>query len=393
MVASGAAETPGHFLYERYQQPGRRSQLLRLYYGLKPLLPRPLQLTLRRAYARRQAARGFPAWPMERVLLELRDQELRRRLRETGLPRLPLVGYWPHGRRFAVIITHDVEGPAGIENIPRLLELEQRHGFISSWNFCAEWYPIPEGLFESLRKAGCEIGLHGILHDGKLFRDRASFEANLPKIHRYMREWGASGFRSPATHRNADWMPELGCLYDTSFPDTDPFEPQSGGCCSIFPFLNGDLVELPITLAQDHTLFEILREESIRRWVEKSRWIIENNGLINLLVHPDYLLTRKRLDLYDEFLSFLRSQLGGWHALPRDVARWWKRRESIECRWDGNGGASLVAGDAVLAGASVMWAHEDGGRIRLDLDGGPASSEGTAASERAASPAVARRRP
>jgi peptidoglycan/xylan/chitin deacetylase (PgdA/CDA1 family) len=378
MVASGAAQSPAHYLYERYQQRGRRSRLLSLYYRVKPLLPRPVQLTLRRAYARRQGARDFPAWPIERVLLELRDQDLRRRLCGSGVPRLPLVSYWPHGRRFAVIITHDVEGPAGIENIPRVLELEQRHGFVSSWNFCAEWYPIPDGLFEALRGAGFEVGLHGILHDGKLFRDRASFEANLPKIHRYMREWGASGFRSPATHRNADWIPELDCRYDTSFPDTDPFEPQAGGCCSIFPFLNGDLVELPITLAQDHTLFEILREQSIQRWVEKSEWIIENNGLINLLVHPDYLLTEKRLDLYGEFLRFLQTQVGGWHALPRDVAHWWKRRESIECRWEANGDAHLVGPDAaVVASASVAWAHQEGGRILFDMDGAIAPSEGT----------------
>ena len=64
-------------------------------------------------------------------------------------------------------------------------------------------------------------------------------------------------------HRNADWMPELGCLYDSSFPDTYPFEPQAGGCCSIFPFFLGDLVELPITLVQDHTMWEILRHDAM----------------------------------------------------------------------------------------------------------------------------------
>jgi peptidoglycan/xylan/chitin deacetylase (PgdA/CDA1 family) len=279
------------------------------------------------------------------------------------------VGYWPHGRRFAVIITHDVEGPAGIENIPRVLELEQRHGFVSSWNFCGEWYPIPDGLFDALRGAGSEIGLHGILHDGKLFRDRASFEANLPKIHRYMREWGACGFRSPATHRNADWMPELDCLYDTSFPDTDPFEPQAGGCCSIFPFLIGDLVELPITLAQDHTLFEILRERSIQRWVEKSEWIIENNGLINLLVHPDYLRTEERLTLYDEFLGFIGSQIGGWHAPPRDVALWWKERALIEC-CELDGEIRIVGPGRAAEDATAMWAREHDGAIVFELDSG-----------------------
>jgi hypothetical protein len=197
------------------------------------------------------------------------------------------------------------------------------------------------------------VGLHGIAHDGLLFKDRATFEANLPKIHHYLREWGASGFRAPATHRRTDWMPELGCLYDTSFPDSDPFEPQPGGCCSIFPFLIEDLVELPITLLQDHTLFEILRERSVRLWIEKSDWIIENHGLVNLLVHPDYLLTQDRLDLYDEFLGYLARQAGGWHALPREVAQFWKERASLDPE---------TAGDA-----SVAWAYEHDGHIRFEL--------------------------
>jgi hypothetical protein len=164
-------------------------------------------------------------------------------------------------------------------------------------------------------------------------------------------------------------MPELACLYDTSFPDTDPFEPQAGGCCSIFPFFLGDLVELPITLVQDHTLFEILRERSIQRWVEKSEWIIENNGLINLLVHPDYLLKEERLGLYEEFLEFLRAQVGGWHALPREVAEWWKERESLECRDDADGGVHIVGPRAAVADARVMWAREKDGRIALDHEG------------------------
>jgi peptidoglycan/xylan/chitin deacetylase (PgdA/CDA1 family) len=363
-------QAPEHYLYESYRGPSRRSPALNLYYGLKPLLPRSVQLALRRAYARRQAETVFPAWPAERILLDLRDDDLRRRLRAGGGGRLPLVGHWPGGARFALILTHDVEGTAGIENIPRVLEVEQRHGFVSSWNFCAEWYPIPGDVFGALREAGCEVGLHGIAHDGKLFKDRSSFEANLPKIHRYMDEWGASGFRSPATHRNAEWMPDLKCLYDTSFPDTDPFEPQAGGCCSIFPFFIDDLVELPITLVQDHTLFEILRDRSVERWVEKSEWIMEHNGLINLLVHPDYLLTEERLDLYDQFLGFLASQVGGWHALPRDVARWWKDRSLLECRQDAQGDAWIAGPQPASGEAKVMWAEERDGRIAFDLASG-----------------------
>ena len=61
----------------------------------------------------------------------------------------------------------------------RVIELERQYGFVSCWNFVAEWYPIPDGLFDEVRSAGCEIGLHGILHDGKLFFESRELRANL----------------------------------------------------------------------------------------------------------------------------------------------------------------------------------------------------------------------
>ena len=361
---------PEDFLLERYaRREGGQSAAMRAYYALKPMLPRRLQIAMRRRHAARRAQRDFPAWPIEPLLVEHERLELERRIERAGGSPVPFVGYWPEGRSFASIVSHDVEGPEGIANIPRVLEVERRHGIVSAWNFCGEWYEIPDGTFELVRKAGCEVGLHGILHDGKLFRDRASFEANLPKIHSYMKRWGAVGFRSPATHRNPDWMPELGCLYDGSFPDTDPFEPQAGGCCSVLPYFIGDLVELPITLVQDHTLWEILGDETTKRWTTKSEWLARNHGLIQLLVHPDYLLSDSRLALYDSFLEWLSTlgrDGGGWHALPREVAEWWKEREALRCR-SGVDAAVVIEGGTGAERASVAWAAREDGEVRLRL--------------------------
>lgn len=362
---------PEHFLLERYaQREDGQSALMRGYYLAKPLLPRRLQIAMRRRHAARRAQYEFPAWPIEPLLVEHERARLGRQIEESEGSRVPFVGYWPEGGSFASIVSHDVEGPEGIANIPRVLEVERRHGIVSCWNFCAEWYEIPDGTFETVRAAGCEVGLHGILHDGKLFRDRASFESNLPKIHRYLELWDVAGFRSPATHRNPDWMPELGCLYDGSFPDTDPFEPQAGGCCSIFPFFIGDLVELPITLVQDHTLWEILDDESIERWTEKAEWVASNHGLVQLLVHPDYLLSDERLALYDSFLGWLSAlnrDRRGWHALPREIAEWWKERAALAPS-TGDDGEVRVEGGAGAARASVGWASlDESGEVVLRL--------------------------
>jgi peptidoglycan/xylan/chitin deacetylase (PgdA/CDA1 family) len=357
-MAQGAEHPDRHYLEERYQRPGRSSRLLPAYYALKPLIPRSAQLALRRAYAPRQAARKFPRWPIEPLLVERQHEEFRRRLASSGQARVPFVNFWPHGARFAYVVTHDVEGPAGIENLDSVREVERRHGIVSSWNFVAEEYPIPAGTFERVRAQGCEVGLHGITHDGYLFRSRRHFDEQLPKVHRYRREWDVEGFRSPATHRNADWMDELGCRYDSSFPDTDPFEPQPGGCCSIFPFRLGATVELPITLVQDHTMWEILREPGIEPWMRKGRWIAEHHGLVNVIVHPDYVRSADRLELYSRFLGWLGALTGGWHALPREVAAWWRAREQMSV--DGDAGAVTGAGEHA---ATVAWAQERDGRI------------------------------
>jgi peptidoglycan/xylan/chitin deacetylase (PgdA/CDA1 family) len=342
-----------------------RSRLLNPYYAIKPMLPRATQLAMRRLYARHQARRRFPAWPIETLQVDQLKNRFRAELDASGADQVPFVNFWPERRRFAFILTHDVEGPLGIENIPRLLEIERRHGLRSSWNFVADDYPIDPSLFAVLREAGCEIGLHGLHHDGLLFADRTSFEAQLPRIQRVMKEWGAVGFRSPATHRERAWMPELSCLYDTSFPDTDPFEPQPGGCCSIWPFFLGDLVELPITMVQDHTLFEILRETSIQRWVEKSDWLVANHGLVNVLVHPDYLLSDQRLDLYDQLLDHLAGIPQGWHALPREVARWWRTRAGLECGRATPLDPAMIVGPSVHA--STAYAREEGDEIVFEL--------------------------
>jgi peptidoglycan/xylan/chitin deacetylase (PgdA/CDA1 family) len=364
VTIAGRVETPDlaafgqedeHWLTEGYREEGGSSPL-HVYDAVKPLIPRRAQLAMRRRYARVQARRAFPAWPVEPLLVRRRLERRRAAVERAGGAPVPYLAPWPDGHRFAFVLTHDVEGPAGVRNVDRLLEIEQRHGFVSSWNFVAEWYRIPEGLFDRLRAASCEIGLHAVHHDGKLFRSRKRFESELPAIHRYRDEWGVEGFRSPATRRRAAWMPELGFAYDTSFPDTDPFEPQPGGCCSILPYFLGELVELPITLAQDHTLFEILRQETIGLWVRKARWLIEHGGLINLIVHPDYM-DEERLAHYDRFLWFLRLQEGGWHALPRDVAAWWRLRAGL--RLDEEEGEPVVVGPGAeratveLAGAEA----------------------------------------
>ncbi len=343
-----------YYLHERYiRRSGGKKRLLGAYYALRPLMPRRLQLALRRRYARKQARTRFPRWPIEPILVERSEAEFRVRMERLGVKEIPIINYWPGNARAAVVLTHDVEGPEGVRNIARVRTLERRYGVLSCWNFVPERYPFDRHILSELTDEGCEIGVHGLYHDGKLFSSRKVFEERLPKINAYLRAWNAVGFRSPATHRNADWMHELEAEYDSSFPDTDPFEPQPGGCCSIFPFFFGRIVELPITLVQDHTMIEILGRKDSRLWVEKADWIIAHRGLINIIIHPDYMIKEENLRLYEEFLLYITSKSGLWLALPREVARWWRDRERSTIVLPDDGKA-FITGPAA-ARASVAW--------------------------------------
>jgi peptidoglycan/xylan/chitin deacetylase (PgdA/CDA1 family) len=232
-----------------------------------------------------------------------------------------------------------------------MMERERRAGFRSSWNFVPERYAVSDERVRALVADGFEVGLHGLRHDGRDLESLATLQKRLPAMRSWAERWGAVGFRSPATQRGYDLIPVLGFDYDSSYPDTDPFEPQGGGCCSYLPFFNRDTVELPITLPQDHTLFELLQERDIGVWRRKAEWLADHGGLITVLVHPDYALSDERLRHYDELLTFLRGLAGGWHALPRDVARWWRARADLE-----------------TAGAANGWATERDGVIVIDRE-------------------------
>ncbi len=112
-------------------------------------------------------------------------------------------------------------------------------------------------------------------------------------------------------------MPLLELDYDTSYPDTDPFEPQGGGCCSWLPYFNGNMVELPITLVQDHTMFVILGETTGEQWLAKARALRDRGGMALVIVHPDYMAEDYRLAAYAEYLDMLAADPKVWVALPR----------------------------------------------------------------------------
>jgi hypothetical protein len=172
--------------------------------------------------------------------------------------------------------------------------------------------------------------MHGLHHDRSLFSSRAAFDAQKPQLAALAERLGAVGFRSPATHRVFEWLAELPVSYDCSVPHSDPYEPQPGGCCSLWPFLIGDVVELPYTLPQDYTLFTLLGHRSPALWIEQVEAIVKEHGLIHVLSHPDpgYLGQPSNRRRYEEFLVALSERNEIWKPLPRELATWWRLRDT-----------------------------------------------------------------
>ena len=160
---------------------------------------------------------------------------------------------WPDGKQFALILTHDVESQVGLDRVRQLAEMEIQLGVRSSFNFIPEGpYQVSKELLEWLVGNGFEVGVHDLYHDGHLYRSREEFVQHARRINHYIKEWGATGFRSGFMLNELDWLHDLDVQYDASTFDTDPFEPQPEGRHTIFPFwiprppsLNSQLLVAP----------------------------------------------------------------------------------------------------------------------------------------------------
>ena len=89
------------------------------FYQLKRFVPRSTQLALRRWLVTYQRAKYADIWPIDP---------------SAATPPGDWRG-WPDGKKFAVVLTHDVELQHGHDRCEKLMKLTQNLGFRSSFNF------------------------------------------------------------------------------------------------------------------------------------------------------------------------------------------------------------------------------------------------------------------
>jgi hypothetical protein len=299
-----------------------RKILNRFFYVIKPAIPRSLQINLRRLLIPLKLRRHRHIWPINPRAADSPEAW-------KG---------WPEHKQFALVLTHDVDSAKGEDRCLELLKIDKNAGFRSAFYFVPGRVQGSHSIIPVLKKNGFEVGVHGLFHDGRLFRSREKFRDRAVLINRFLSKWAAVGFRGDSMHRELSWIHDLNIAYDASTFDVDPFEPQPEGLTTIFPLsiecpTSGKrYVELPYTLPQDFTLFVIMREKNIDIWKKKLDWIAARGGMALLITHPDYMnfeggrlaFDEYRADLYRNFLTYINHEYGNlfWNALPSEMAQY-----------------------------------------------------------------------
>lgn len=343
------AEVADNLRQERYRQNGyaflnRASSgaaAEQLYYLLRPMLPVNVRRHLQKLRLSGWQDIPFPSWPVDVSVEQLMRGTVRVLLQSSGRKRLPFIWFWPDGLPTCTMVTHDVEGEAGLSFSNTVMDVDQDHGVPSAFQL------IPEGQGSSwrdvaaaIRARGFEVNLHDLNHDGRLYQSREQFLERAQRINAYARDIGCRGFRSGAMYRQQGWYDAFDFAYDMSVPNAAHLEPQRGGCCTVMPYFVGKILELPLTTAQDYSLFFILGDYSTALWQQQIARIEAENGLISVITHPDYLVGTKEMAVYRQLLQLLaslRDEGRTWMALPDQIDRWWRARQEMSLVPNGDG--------------------------------------------------------
>jgi hypothetical protein len=340
----------------------------RVYYALRPLLPVAVRRHLQRAYLGDWSKIVFPNWPVDHTVDSFMRGSMQFVLRAQSLKNIPFIWFWPNGAASGVCMTHDVETPAGRDFCESLMNLNERFGISASFQIVPEErYEVSEDYLDSIRKRGFEVNVQDLNHDGHLYNHRHEFARRAAKINEYGRRYRASGFRSAILYRRQEWYADLDFSYDMSVPNSAHLEPQRGGCCTVMPYFVGKILELPVTTTQDYSLFNYLRSFSIDLWKKEIDLILEQNGLINFIVHPDYITKARENNLYRELLAHLaelRDRETIWVAAPGEIDRWWRQRSKMVLVSDHDGWR--IEGEGSER-ARIAYASEADGQLRFTM--------------------------
>ena len=248
------------------------------------------------------------------------------------LPNMELQRKTWDGKKYACIITHDIDTRKGLRRAGVIKKLEEKYDVPSAWYIPSKHYKLNLETIKYLANHG-EMGAHGTKHDGIL--------AQLPKERLVERLHEAkqtlekivncpvSGFRAPLLQHSLKIIKalrEAGYKYDASIPTWEPKHPctmRAHGIGTTYPINIEGVIEIPLTLPQDHQMLYALgmtSKQTVKAWIKLKEEIRDILGVFTILVHPDYKLAdSENLKFYEELLSDLTTDSHTWITLPRYI--------------------------------------------------------------------------
>ncbi len=253
---------------------------------------------------------------------------------------IPRIRFWRRQKTYAAAITHDVETRAGLETgASILLDVEEELKISSTWNVPSARYPLSRKAVNRLAQSG-EVCAHDTSHDGRLVL--LSSDRKVTRLKKAKTDLediigrNVKGFRAPLLQHSGDLLAAVGSAgyeFDSSVPSWEPLSPTSlrpHGVGTVFPFLVKGVLEIPVSLLQDHQLLKVVGmkvSEAVDYLMKTQEWIRCLGGVCVLLIHPDYdfALPGNR----DEYERLLR----GFISDPKcdlmtlsQLAEWWRLR-------------------------------------------------------------------
>lgn len=287
---------------------------------------------------------------------------------------------WPEGKKFAVCLTHDIDGIypyRGLEilpasalmfmrkksadaakalfshankklspwyNLEELMELERMYDATSSFYFLA----LDEGEIDfnydvseiadvagTLIDDGWEVGLHG---SRKAFDDAERMVLEKQRLENVLGKEVVGYrnhylcFQTPDTWHH---LKKAGFLYDTTLGYDGVIGFRNGMCHPFRPFdleknteIDG-IWELPLAIMDCTLLGEYyMRLVPDQAWLQTKKMIdtvAELGGVLTILWHNTYI-EGKNLSFYERVLKYC-SEKKAWMTIGEEIGKWWSKKQ------------------------------------------------------------------
>jgi len=109
-----------------------------VYYRLRPLLPSALRIRLQRRLFHARQATAFPKWPMDDSVDTIFQSLMKLAIQAGPDGEVPFVWFWPEGKKAAVVMTHDVEQQAGVDECETLMDVDVEFGIKAAFHLIPE---------------------------------------------------------------------------------------------------------------------------------------------------------------------------------------------------------------------------------------------------------------